>query len=449
MEFYCKIFPTKTTISNAFNVNLNEPFKDGNFRDYVNDSYSERSTIRIEFFGFLSDYFTFWIQNEKNYNLVSTLGFDETDDWGQLASIYHHPIIKILALSDIFQISEFRREFLTAHDVFSHGRKWGRIIIIAQMGSDDEYYAEFPFFFIGFARAPFKVPIGIKKKNMAKSGESFVENLTEVLSTRGHSILGYIFLLGYLSESIYYRPKSLKIKDTYVESNIEYIGNEIIELCKDSGVDNLSEKASKLLENISSIGTDLTRLSEIETYIQNFENFLKSETSLDGCWFYRGVSLKWDYSLKNKMKHSLNSQSSFSYPIILVLPNGDWGVVDLKDNPIKEDHIKIWKNMNRDDEFMAIDLGEDAGVLRIISFSEGDSPGKIIDRHEFDFSSKDFNKKTYCPKRSRGSLICSIINKKCPIDCLLDPPEFGLFFRNCKVDLQIKREILMEVLAIQ
>lgn len=438
------VFLDSVKIVNAFNVNLNEPFKDGNFGDYVDNGYSEKSTMRIELFGFLSDYFTFWIQNEKNYKLISTMGFDKTDDWRQLASIYHHPIIKFFVLSEIFQISEFRREILTAHDVFSHGRKWGRIIIIAQMGSEDEYYAEFPFFFIGFARAPFKVPIGMKKKNMAELGESFVDNLAEVLSIRGHSILGYIFLLGYLSESIYYRPKSLKIKNTCVVSNIEYIGNKIIELCKDSGVDNLSKNASKLLENISSMGTDLTRLSEIETCIQNFEIFLKSETSLDGYWFYRGGPLKWDSSLKKKMKHSLNSQSNFSYPIIRILPNGDWGVGDLKDDPIK-DHIEIWKNMNRDEEFLAIDLGEDAGVLRIISFSEGDSPGKIIDQHEFDFSSKDFNKKICCPKRSIDSSICSTINKKCPIDCLLDPPEFGLFFRNCKVDLQIKREILMEV----
>ena len=98
---------------------------------------------------------------------------------------------------------------------------------------------------------------------------------------------------------------------------------------------------------------------------------------------------------------------------------------------------------------MAIDWGEDAGVLRIIPFSEGDSLGKIVDKCEFDFSPEDFNKKTYCPNGWKGSLICSITNQKCPIDCLLDPPEFELFFRECKLDLQIKREILMEVLTLQ
>ncbi len=101
--------------------------------------------------------------------------------------------------------------------------------------------------------------------------------------------------------------------------------------------------------------------------------------------------------------------------------------------------------MNKNEEFMVIDLGEDARVVRVIPYGDGDSPGKIVDRREFDFSSEDFEKRICCPKREKTNLICTIINQKCPIDCLLDPPEFELFFKNCGVDLQTKREILMEV----
>ncbi len=439
------IFLDSTKILNTFNVFLNKPFKDGNFGDYAKKGHAEMSTIWIEFFGFLSDYFMFWIQNENNYELVSTMGFDKTNGWEQFASIYCHPIIKFLALSDIFQISEFRREMVTTFDVFSHGRKWGRISIIAKVGTEDEYDAEFPFFFIGFVRAPFKVPIGKNKETIAESGESFVLNMTEVLSMRGHPILGYIFLLGYLAESIYYRPKNLKIKNTYTVTNIEDIGNKIIELCTDCGFNGLSDEVANLLKSIDSIGTDLTRLPEIEKFVLNFENFLKNQNQLDNFWFHRGGVLGWKSILKTKIKYTINSQSKFSYPVIMALPNGDWGIVDLKNHPIKEDHIKIWEKMNKDEEFMVIDLGEDAGVVRVVPYGEGDSPGKIVDRREFVFSSNDFKKRINCPKKEETNLICTIINQKCPIDCLLDPPEFELFFENCGVDFQIKKEILMEV----
>lgn len=442
------IFLDSTKILNNFNVFLNKPFTDCNFGDYAEKGHAERSTIWIEFFGFLSDYFMFWIQNEKNYELVSSMGFDKTNGWEQFASIYCHPIIKFLALSDIFQISEFRREIVTAYDVFSHGRKWGRISIIAQLGTEDEYDAEFPFFFIGFVRAPFKVPIGRTKKTIAESAESFVLNMTEVLSTRGHPILGYIFLLGYLAESIYYRPKSLKIKNTYIVTNMEDVGNKIIELCTDCGFNGLSDEVANLLKNIDSISTDLRRLPEIEKFVLNFEHFLKKENQLDNFWFHRGGILSWKSVLKKKIKNMINSQSKFSYPVIIALPNGDWGIVDLQNNPLKEDHIKIWEKMNKDEEFMVIDLGEDAGVVRVIPFGDGDSSGKIVDRREFVFSSNDFKKRINCPKKEETNLICTIINKKCPIDCLLDPPEFELFFGNCGVDLQTKKEILMEVITL-
>ena len=441
------IFFDSVKILKTFNIFLSMPFKDGNFGYYVKKGHFEKSTIWIEFFGFLSDYFIFWIQNEKNYKLITTLGFDKTGDWKHFALIYGLPIVKLLALSEIFQISEFRREILTGHDVFSHGRKWGRITNIAKVGSEDEYNAEIPFFCIGFARAPFKVPISINRKNIAESGESFVESLAEVLSTRGHPILGYILLLGYVSESSYYRPESLKIKNTYVVSNIEYIGNKIIELCKDCKLDNLSDEVANLLENIEFRSTDLKRLPEIEKYIQNFEDFLQNEKSLDIFWVYRGGTLKWNSNMKKQVKYLIHSKSNFSYPAILALPNCDLGIVDLKNNPEAKRSMKIWENMDKNKEFMAIDLGEDAGVIRVIPFADGESPGKIVDRHEFDFNSNDFKNKTYCPKGDKNNLNCTIKKQKCPIDCFLDPPEYEVFFRMCEANLQTKKDILMEVVT--
>jgi len=444
-------FSDYINVLRTFNIKLDFPRKDNNLKHFIKLSHSNRVMIWIDFFGFLSNYFFSWIKNEKNRELLTSLGFD-SNGWKNYSFIYGAPIIKILALSDLFQISEFRREIITAHDVFAHGRKWGKITNIALLGNENEYSAELPFFFIGFARAPFKVPIILNEKTMAKSGELFVEGLTKVLSDRGNPILGHLFLLGYVAESTYYRPKSAKDKDIYVPTNIKTIGNNLIDLTKQFEFTDLSYEVSNLVKNITERQVDLNRLPEIEKFIEGFEQFLKYERDLNKIgWLYRTGPSKWHSNLKTMIKHLISDyKSKFKYPVIVVLPNGDYGVNDLNDINNSEPLIKMWEEMDKNEYFMVIDLGESAGVVRIIPFGNGDNFGKIVDKRDLKYNPKG-NEKIICPywKSDFKKWKCVLSDNDCPIDCLLDPPEFELFFKNCELNKENKKSILKDIFKNQ
>jgi hypothetical protein len=285
-----------------FNIKIDYPSKSNSFEYFVNYGHSEEILIHIDFIGFLTTYYLFWLKNEKNRFLVKMFCSD-SDGWEYYEQFQKNPLTKLLAISDLFQISEFRRETLTAYDVFLHGRRWGKIENIAKIGTYEEYIAELPFFFISFARSPFKIPISMEKKGLALNGQNFVTNMCEMLSERGNSIYRYLFLIGYLIESKYYIPQSSKSINTFVVTNLEEHCNNFIRLAENSGYQNLSSEMSNLVNHLNFENPYIGDLSVITNCIRNFECFLKEEHCIDSIgWRYCTGKTEWTPDLKAKIK---------------------------------------------------------------------------------------------------------------------------------------------------
>ncbi|WP_342304015.1 hypothetical protein [Methanolobus sp. ZRKC5] len=286
-----------------FGIEITPSFKKSNLGYFVSYGHNEELIFHIDFIGFMTDYFVLWFKNEKNRTLIQKF-CSNLEGWAYYEQIQRNPLTKLFAISELFQISEFRREIITAHDVFLHGRKWGRITNIALMGSSEEYDSEFPFFFIGFARSPFKIPITMGKKGIAENGEKFVESMCELLSDRGNPVYGYLLLIGYLLESKLYIPESLSI-NTFVLTNLEERITNLIRLVEESGYDDFSNELSNLIKHIDFSNYCIGLSDDVKNSIATFETFLINDNSIDSIgWQYLAGPTVWTSDFKKISNYS-------------------------------------------------------------------------------------------------------------------------------------------------
>ena len=88
--------------------------------------------------------------------------------------------------------------------------------------------------------------------------------------------------------------------------------------------------------------------------------------------------------------------------------------------------------------------------VRFQHFNKGDDPGRIIDERKIELNLTK-NKTIICPYAEIDSknFNCVFLKKQCPIKCSLDPPEFELFFKMCKLDKNNKKSLLNFISTIK
>jgi hypothetical protein len=116
--------------------------------------------------------------------------------------------------------------------------------------------------------------------------------------------------------------------------------------------------------------------------------------------------------------------------------------------PDTTDLIKIWESMDVSANFLAIDLGENAGVVRVIPFEDGNDPGKIVDERQVDYNPK--SKQVVCPNinNSLDNPECILSTQVCPINGLIDFPMFKSFLLNCILTMEEKKQIMLRVYSL-
>lgn len=360
-----------------FNINIEALIEHHDFDLFLKERRFNEISIWIEFFGFLSNFYHHWIMNKNNQILISQLGY-KVDKGKDFALIYGHIGIRTLALADIIQISDFNSRLLNPFEVFLHGRSWGRITTLALMGTEEEYSSELPYFFISFAKSPFKIPIKMNKEDLGKNGDTYVELMSSNLSKNGSPILGYLFLLSYSIESLYVFNQLKKPKEHLI-SNLELFMKNFKEYLEKSECYKLYEKLQLFEEFVKNKNHSPELISK---KIIDFQNFLKQSQELDFLtWDYHYNGIKWDSGLKHKIKVLMEEYKDvFQYPVVVILPNGDFGISDLDQTSNPSKLIDYWQNIDINTHFIAIDFGEDIGVTRLVPFNKGSDPGVIIHR---------------------------------------------------------------------
>ncbi|WP_342304016.1 hypothetical protein [Methanolobus sp. ZRKC5] len=107
--------------------------------------------------------------------------------------------------------------------------------------------------------------------------------------------------------------------------------------------------------------------------------------------------------------------------------------------------IDIWKKTDIDSEFLAIDLGENAGVVRRIPFGDDNNPGVVIDERYVEYNSK--TEVIICPKSTNDvdGPKCVLSCQICPIKGLIDVPMFKSFLSKCTLPMDERKKMILTI----